>query len=58
MEKKKEGNSNPLQCSCLETPHGQRSLAGCSPWDHKESDMTEGLSTAHNISLTLLVPIL
>ena len=21
--------------------HGQRSLAGCSPWDHKESDMTE-----------------
>ena len=22
-------------------PHGQRSLAGYSPWDHKESDMTE-----------------
>ena len=21
--------------------HGQRSLAGCSPWDCKESDMTE-----------------
>ena len=21
--------------------HGQRSLADCSPWDHKESDMTE-----------------
>ena len=21
--------------------HGQRSLAGCSPWDHKESDTTE-----------------
>ena len=21
--------------------HGQRSLAGYSPWDHKESDMTE-----------------
>ena len=20
---------------------GQRSLAGCSPWDHKESDTTE-----------------
>ena len=20
--------------------HGQRSLAGCSPWGHKESDMT------------------
>ena len=23
--------------------HGQRSLAGYSPWGHKESDMTEGL---------------
>ena len=25
---------------------GQRSLAGYSPWDHKESDTTERLSTA------------
>ena len=24
--------------------HGQRSLAGYSPWDHKESDMTEWLT--------------
>ena len=24
--------------------HGQRSLVGCSSWDHKESDMTERLS--------------
>ena len=24
--------------------HGQRSLAGCSTWGHKESDMTERLS--------------
>ena len=39
------GHSNPLQYSCLDNPHGQRSLAGCSPWDHKESDMTERLST-------------
>ena len=23
------GHGNPLQCSCLENPHGQRSLAGC-----------------------------
>ena len=30
--------------------HGQRSLAGCSPWGHKESDMTEQLSTrAHSV---------
>ena len=29
-------------------PHGQRNLAGFSPWGHKESDMTEvtDLSTA------------
>ena len=40
------GNGNPLQCYCLENPHGQRSLAGCSPWGCKESDMTEQLSTA------------
>ena len=25
--------------------HGQRSLVGCSPWGHKEMDMTEWLST-------------
>ena len=38
-------NSNPLQYSCLENPHGHRSLAGYSPWGHKESDVTEQLST-------------
>ena len=32
---------NPLQYSCLENPHGQRSLAGYSPQGHKELDMTE-----------------
>ena len=36
-----EGHGNPLQYSCLEKPHGQRSLAGYSPWGHKESDTTE-----------------
>ena len=30
-----EGNSNPFQYSCLENPHGQRSLVGYSPWGHK-----------------------
>ena len=35
------GHGNPLQYSCLESPHGQRSLAGYSPWDHAESDTTE-----------------
>ena len=36
-----EGNGNPLQYSCLGKSHRQRSLAGCSPWGCKESDMTE-----------------
>ena len=26
------GHGNPLQHSCLENPHGQRSLVGYSPW--------------------------
>ena len=36
-----EGNGNPLQYSCLENPHGKKSLEGYSPWGHKEPDMTE-----------------
>ena len=40
-----EGKGYPPQYSCLENPHGQRSLVGYSPWTHKESDMTERLST-------------
>ena len=32
---------NPLHCSCLEDPHGQRSLAGYAPGGHKELDATE-----------------
>ena len=43
------GHGNPLQYSCLENPHGQRSLVGYSPWCHKQSDMTEQLSTAHMV---------
>ena len=29
-------HGNPLQYSCLENPHEQRSLEGYSPWDCKE----------------------
>ena len=39
-----EGHGNPLQYSCLDNPHGQRGLAGYSPWGpwgRKESDTTE-----------------
>ena len=43
-----ERHGNPLQYSCLENPHGQRSLVGYSPWGCKESDMTKRLSTAQH----------
>ena len=35
------GNGNQFQYSCLENPHGQRSLEGYSQWGRKELDMTE-----------------
>ena len=41
------GHGHPLQYSCLEDPRGQRSLVGCCPRGHKESDTTEWLGTAH-----------
>ena len=31
-----EGNGNPLQHSCMENPHGQRSLAGYNSWGQRE----------------------
>ena len=40
------GLGNPLQYSCLENPHGQRSLVGYSPWSLKGLGTTEQLSTA------------
>ncbi|CAI9156257.1 unnamed protein product [Rangifer tarandus platyrhynchus] len=48
------GYGNPHQYSCLENPHGQRSLVGYSPWGHRESDMTERLSTAYILSNKLV----
>ena len=44
-----EGHGNSLQYSCLEDPHEQRSLEGCSLCSHKESDVTEWLSTAQTL---------
>ena len=38
------GHGNPLQYSCLENPHGQRSLVKYSPWGHKKSDTNEQLN--------------
>ena len=39
------GHGNPLQYSCLENSHGQRSLEGYSPRGRKELGMTEQLHT-------------
>ena len=36
-----EGNGNPLQYSCLEKSHVQKSLVGYSPQGCKQLDMTE-----------------
>ena len=40
----REGNGSLHQYSCLEKSHGQRSLAGYSPWGLKESYKTKGLN--------------
>ena len=47
------GHGNPLQYSCLENPRGHRNLAGYSPWGHKDSEMTEQLSTAQHTGIFL-----
>ena len=38
--------------------HGQRSLAGYSPWGHKESDTTESLNNSSNRALLSPAPSL
>ena len=37
------GHGKPYQYSCLENPHGQRRLVGCSARGLKELDTTEQL---------------
>ena len=48
-------HGNPLHYSCLENPHGQRSLVGYSPWGHKESDTTEQLRIDMQGSFSLIL---
>ena len=50
-----ERNSNPLLFLTGEFQR-QRSLVGCSPWGHKESDMTEQLTQYMTESLTTEPP--
>ena len=40
------GHDHSLQYSCLESPHGQRSLVDYSAWGGKELDTIEQLNTA------------
>ena len=49
-----ERKGNPLQCSYLAEPHGQRSLAGYNPWGHKELETTERLTLSLSFQLHLL----
>ena len=48
-----EGNGNPLQYSCLENPHGQKSLVGYSPQGFKESYTTEATKHTHMAAQTV-----
>ena len=46
-----DGNSNPLQCSCLENPVDREACAcslGYSACGHKESDRTDVTKQAHS----------
>ena len=45
------GNGYLLQYFLPGKPHGQRSLVGCSPWGHEESDMVEHESRAHWVNV-------
>ena len=47
-----KGKWQPTPVFLPGTSHGQRSLAGYSPWGHKESDMTDRLTHTHAKLLT------
>ena len=43
---------HPTPVLLPEKSHGQRSLVGCSPWGHEESDSTERLHSHFSLSCT------
>ena len=52
-----EGNGTPLQYSCLENPHGQRSLAGYSPWGRKsQTQLNDSISQPTEGGMSTLSP--
>ena len=50
----REGNGNPIPGFLPGEFHGQRSLAGYSPWGRKESDTTERLTHMMRVLLSSL----
>ena len=52
------GNGNPLQYSARKIPWTERGLAGYSPWDAKESDMTEHTHTHTHTHTHIHTPLL
>ena len=52
------GNGNTLQYYLPGRFHGQRSLMGYSPWDHKESGTTEQLSIRAHVTGDKSSPLL
>ena len=49
-----EGNGNPLQYSCLETPHGQKSLVGYSPRGWIRVRLTWATNTIISLHMRLM----
>ena len=47
------GPGNPLQCSCLENPHGQWSLAGCSLWSMESQRVGHDWTTMQKVFMIL-----
>ena len=50
-----KGNGNLLQYSCLENPMDRGPWRGYSPWDLKESDMTEQLTHTYTYIMNLFI---
>ena len=54
---------NPFQYSCLENPHGQRSLVGYSPWGHSQTRLKQLCQTwlsdeVHTWGLSCIMQVL
>ena len=52
MEKRQRRRCHPTPVLLPGKSHGQRSLVGCSPWGHEESDTTERLHFHFSLSCT------